>query len=107
MNQWLNGGNRPALVYIRDSKTWFTVNSETEMLSWTDDPKEIAWLSEWVSKSTETEKRAPAVSNSKRNAAAVNRSSEPISRRSSRTIRSHGIVLPMRRWDRRLGNRHS
>lgn len=22
MNQWLNGGNTPALVYIRDSKTW-------------------------------------------------------------------------------------
>jgi hypothetical protein len=98
MNQWLNGGNTPALVYIRDAKTWVTVNSQTEMLSWTDDPKEIAWLSEWVGKSTEAEKRAHAVNNSKRNAAAVNRSSEPVSRRSSRTIRSHGIVLPMRRW---------
>ena len=98
MNQWLNGGKHARLVYIRDPKTPVTVNSETEMLSWTDDPKEIAWLSEWVGKSTETEKRAPAVSNSKRNAAAVNRPSEPISRRSSRTIRSHGIALPMRRW---------
>jgi hypothetical protein len=66
------------------------------MLSWTDDPKEIAWLSEWVGKSTETEKRAPAVSNSKRNAAAVNRSSEPISRHPIRAIGSYQIVLPMR-----------
>jgi hypothetical protein len=96
MNQWINGENAPALVYIRDSKTWVTVNSETEMLSWTDDPKEIAWLSEWVGKSTETEKRAPAVSNSKRNAPAVNRSSEPIARHPIRAIGSYQIVLPMR-----------
>ena len=96
MNQWLNGGNTPALVYIRDSKTWVTVNSQTEMLSWTDDPKEIAWLSEWVGKSTETEKRAPVVRKAKYDAAAVDRSVEPIIRHPIRAIRSHDIVLPMR-----------
>ena len=96
MNQWLNGENAPALVYIRDSKTWASVNSETELLSWTDDPKEIAWLSDWVGKSTESEKGAPVVRKSKHRAAAVDRSSEPISRHPIRAIGSYQIVLPMR-----------
>jgi hypothetical protein len=82
MHEWLNRGNAPALVYIRDLNTWATVNSETELLSWTEDPKEIAWLSDWVSKSAESEKRACVVRKSKL---------VPV-----RAIRSHDIVLPMR-----------
>jgi len=94
MHEWLNSGNAPALVYIKDFNTWVSVNSETEFLSWTDDPKEIAWLSDWVSKSTESEKTALVVRKSI--AAAVDRSSEPISRQPIRAIRSYQIVLPMR-----------
>ena len=60
MNQWLNGGNTPALVYIRDSKTWASVNSETELLSWTDDPKEIAWLSDWAVNQQNQKKEHPS-----------------------------------------------
>jgi len=96
MQEWLNSGNAPALVYNKDLNTWVIVNSETEPLSWSDDPKEIAWLSDWVSKSTESEKRAPVVRKSKHDAAAVDRSSEPIFRHPIRAIRSHDIVLPMR-----------
>jgi hypothetical protein len=95
MQEWLNSGNAPALVYIRDSNIWASVNSKTELLSFTDDPKEIAWLSDWVSKSKESEKRAPVVRKSKYKAAKVDRSLEPIFR-PIRAIRSHGIVLPMR-----------
>jgi hypothetical protein len=96
MQEWLKSGNSPALVYIRDLNTWASVNSETELLSFTDDPKEIAWLSDWVSKSTESEKRAPVVRKAKYDAAAVDRSVEPIIRHPIRAIRSHDIVLPMR-----------
>jgi len=96
MHEWLNSGNTPALLYIRDLSTWVSVNSQTELLSWTDDPKEIAWLLDWVGKSTDSEKRAPVVSKSKDDAAAVERSSEPISRHPIRAIRSYQIVLPMR-----------
>ncbi len=96
MHEWLNSGNTPALLYIRDLSTWVSVNSQTELLSWTDDPKEIAWLSDWVSNSAESEKRAPVVRKSKRDAVAVDRSSKPIFRHPIRAIRSHGIVLPMR-----------
>ena len=90
MEEWLKGGNAPALMYIRDLNTWVSVNSETELLSWTDDPKEIAWLSGWVSNSSESEKRAPVVRKSK------HRSSKAIFRHPIQAIRSHGIVLPMR-----------
>jgi len=96
MEQWLNSGNAPALMYIRDLNTWVSVNSETELLSWTDDPKEIAWLSDWVSNSSESEKRAPVVRKSKHDAVAVDRSSKAVFRHPIRAIRSHGIVLPMR-----------
>ena len=96
MQEWLNSGNAPALVYIRDLNTWASVNSETELLSFTDDPKEIAWLSDWVSKSTESEKRAPVVRKSKHDSTAVDRSSEPLFRHPIRVIRSHDMVLPMR-----------
>jgi hypothetical protein len=95
MEEWLNSGNTPALMYIRDLNTWVSVNSETELLSWTDDPKEIAWLSGWVSNSSESEKRAPVVRKSK-HAVAVDRSSKAVFRHPIRAIRSHGIVLPMR-----------
>ena len=96
MHEWLNSGNAPALLYIRDLNTWVSVNSETEFLSWTDDPKEIAWLLDWVGNSMESEKRALVVRKSKPDAAAVDRSSEPISRHPIRAIRSYQIVLPMR-----------
>ena len=96
MNEWLTSGNAPALVYIKDFNTWVSVNSETEPLSWTDNRKEIAWLSNWVSKSAESEKGAPVVRKSKHDTAAVDRSSEPIFQHPIRAIRSHDIVLPMR-----------
>jgi hypothetical protein len=96
MEEWLNSGNTPALMYIRDLNTWVSVNSETELLSWTDDPKEIAWLSDWVSNSAESEKRTPVVRKSKHDAVAVDRSSKRIFRHPIRATRSHGIVLPMR-----------
>src|ERR1041384_1838738 len=96
MQEWLNSGNAPALVYIRDLDTWASVNSETELLSFTDDAKEIAWLSDWVSRSRESEKKAPVVRKAKYDAAAVDPSQEPIFHHPIRAIRSHDIILPMR-----------
>ena len=46
MDQWLNDG--PALAYVKELCTWVVVNNKGELISWTDDPAEIAWLSLWV-----------------------------------------------------------
>jgi hypothetical protein len=46
MDQWLNDG--PGLVYVKELCTWVVVNNKAELISWTDDPAEIAWLSLWV-----------------------------------------------------------
>ena len=46
MDRWLNDG--PALAYVKELCTWIVVNNKGELISWTDDPAEIAWLSLWV-----------------------------------------------------------
>ena len=46
MDRWLNGG--PALAYVKELCTWVVVSTNGELISWTDDPAEIAWLSLWV-----------------------------------------------------------
>ena len=46
MDQWLNDG--PGLVYVKELCTWVVVNNKAELISWTADPAEIAWLSLWV-----------------------------------------------------------
>lgn len=99
MKECLTSGNAPALVYIRDLSTWVSVNSETELLSWTDDPKEIAWLLDWVGKSTESQKRASVARKAKHDAAAGDRSSEPILRQPIRAIRSQDIALQFDKHD--------
>ena len=46
MDRWLNDG--PGLAYVKELCTWIVVNDKGELISWTDDPAEIAWLSLWV-----------------------------------------------------------
>ena len=46
MDRWLNDG--PALAYVKELCTWIVVNNKGELISCTDDPAEIAWLSLWV-----------------------------------------------------------
>ena len=98
MKECLTSGNAPALVYITDLRTWVSVNSETELLSWTDDPKEVAWLLDWVGKSRESQKRASVARKSKHDAAAGDRSSEPIFRQPIRA-RSQDIALQFDKHD--------
>ena len=47
MDRWLNAP--PALAYVSEIHTWVVLNKYSEPISWTDEAKEIAWLSEWVS----------------------------------------------------------
>jgi hypothetical protein len=46
MDRWLNDG--PGLAYVKELCTWIVVNDKGELISCTDDPAEIAWLSLWV-----------------------------------------------------------
>ena len=46
MDRWLNDG--PGLAYVKELCTWVVVSNKGELISWTDDPAEIAWLSLWV-----------------------------------------------------------
>ena len=46
MDRWLNAP--PALAYVSEIHTWVVLNKYSEPISWTDEAKEIAWLSEWV-----------------------------------------------------------
>jgi hypothetical protein len=46
MDRWLNDG--PGLAYVKELCTWIVVNDKGELISYTDDPAEIAWLSLWV-----------------------------------------------------------
>jgi len=43
MDRWLN--DRPALAYVNKLYAWVVVNNKSELISWTDDPAELAWLS--------------------------------------------------------------
>ena len=56
MDRWLNGG--PALAYVKELCTWVVVSNNGELISWTDDPAEIAWLSLWVLQYKATVKEA-------------------------------------------------
>ena len=40
--------NEPALAYVKDLGAWIVLNNESEPISWTDEPAEIAWLSTWL-----------------------------------------------------------
>jgi hypothetical protein len=55
--------NAPALAYVKEWNAWIVVNNKTEMISWTDDPAEIDWLSRWVLKfaADRTARRAVAL----------------------------------------------
>ena len=46
MDRWLNDG--PGLAYVKELCTWVVVSTKGELICWTDDPAEIAWLSLWV-----------------------------------------------------------
>ena len=46
MDRWLN--DAPGLAYVKELCTWVVVSNKGELISWTDDPAEIAWLSLWV-----------------------------------------------------------
>jgi hypothetical protein len=56
MDRWLNDG--PALAYVKELCTWVVVNNKGELISCTDDPAEIAWLSLWVLQYKATVKEA-------------------------------------------------
>ena len=43
MDRSLN--DRPALAYVNKLCAWVVVNNKSELISWTDDPAELAWLS--------------------------------------------------------------
>ena len=46
MDRWLN--DRPVLTYVNKLCAWVVINNKSELISWTDDPAELAWLSLWV-----------------------------------------------------------
>ena len=46
MDRWLNDG--PGLAYVKELCTWVVVSTKGELICWTDDPAELAWLSLWV-----------------------------------------------------------
>jgi hypothetical protein len=56
MDRWLNDG--PGLAYVKELCTWIVVNDKGELISYTDDPAEIAWLSLWVLQYKATVKEA-------------------------------------------------
>jgi len=61
MDRWLNAP--PALAYVSEIHTWVALNKYSEPISWTNEAKEIAWLSEWVSgKKCESEPPKPNLS---------------------------------------------
>ena len=78
MDRWLNDG--PGLVYVKELCTWIVVNNKGELISRTDDPAEIAWLSLWVLQYKTTLKEAdPGTDN--RASKAVGRRRRRVSRR--------------------------
>jgi len=80
MDRWLNDG--PALAHVKELCTWVVVSNNGELISWTDDPAEIAWLSLWVLQYKTTLKEAdPGTDN--RASKAVGRRRRRVSRRRS------------------------
>ena len=84
MDQWLNDG--PGLVYVKELCTWVVVNHKAELISWTDDPAEIAWLSLWVLQYEATVKEANRTDNRALKAGG-RRPSRVSSRRGKRVLR--------------------
>jgi hypothetical protein len=62
-DQWIT--NAPALAYVRELDTWIIVNNKSEMISWTDDRREVDWLSMWVLEYGAKKKAKPFVSHAK------------------------------------------
>jgi hypothetical protein len=77
MDQWLNDG--PGLAYVKEISTWIVVSNKSGLISWTDDPAEIALLSLWVLQYKATVKEA--------NRGTDNRASKAVGRRRRRVSR--------------------
>ena len=87
MDRWLN--NAAALVYV--NRVWVVLNHKGGLISWTEDPKEAAWLSEWIL-GTEAEKQRKAQTAKKRAP-----DLRPRSGGDQPSKRSPSIVVPIRR----------
>ena len=81
MDRWLNDG--PGLAYVKELCTWVVVSNKGELISWTDDPAEIAWLSLWVLQYKATVKEADRGTDN-RASKACGRRRRRVSRRRSR-----------------------
>lgn len=84
MDRWLNDG--PGLAYVKELCTWIVVSNKGELISWTDDPAEIAWLSLWVLQYKATVKEADAGTD--------NRASKAVGRRRRRVSRRRSMRDP-------------
>jgi hypothetical protein len=85
--RWIE--NAPALAYVKELDAWIVVNNNSEMISWTDDPAEIDWLSTWVLGHGADKKAKMRVSNPKPKVI------KPICNPQSNA--NPGVILPMRR----------
>ena len=85
MDQWLNDG--PALAYVKELCTWIVVNDKGELISCTDDPAEIAWLSLWVLQYKSSIKKVNQGTNNFASNAVGRRRSRVSSRRAKRPPR--------------------
>ena len=84
MDRWLNDG--PGLAYVKELCTWIVVSNKGELISWTDDPAEIAWLSLWVLQYRATVKEADESTD--------NRASKGVGRRRRRVSRRRSMRDP-------------
>jgi hypothetical protein len=84
MDRWLN--DRPALAYVNKLCAWVVVNNKSELISWTDDPAELAWLSLWVLQYKATIKEADRGTD--------NRTLKAVGRRPSRVSPRPGSETP-------------
>ena len=85
MDRWLNDG--PGLAYVKELCTWIVVSNKGELISWTDDPAEIAWLSLWVLQYKATVKEADRGTDNRASKAGSQRRLRVSSRRSMRDPR--------------------
>jgi hypothetical protein len=83
--------NEPALAYVKELGAWIVLNNKSELISWTDEPAEIAWLSTWLLGRRPVTKTKRNVSDPK--AKAIKSTLPGIS--SPRINASPCIVLPM------------
>ena len=83
--------NEPALAYVKELGAWIVLNKKSELISWTDEPAEIAWLSTWLLGRRPVTKTKRNVSDPK--AKAIKSTLPGIS--SPRINASPCIVLPM------------